>query len=431
MSGTFTGYMRHIHDYGIFAELKTEVPADIADPQINISSLLKRNYDIALEGRNKLADEKSQATRSGTFEQTRKATLARLKKLKGETPIDLELRKMLLDQELDEFGRLYVESKHTIFGWKMDTDAKPVQGRLDFLMTPLPETSLDKSMRQIGREPSRFANVERSENSILSARMNLPLDEMRQTNLLELSALLLKRTGQNIDANKKATVTQKSARKSIVDGLSAMINGTTRKGLADGFIEAHSNDSNHNTLVAGFHFADGEAIVELLKKVPEARDGQQVEIDFDKEGSVRIHKLLLSADRRVQFNQFFGSTELYIGSEKEVVWVAAGENALSELKETIKKVAAPNGAEPNAPFADLFMHMAPWMQLRQQAAGRMGDPKLRKLAVDAFLPEDDTMTFRMERVEENQARGVITCQTGLLRLAGKILADFSKVNLDD
>ena len=46
---------------------------------------------------------------------------------------------------------------------------------------------------------------------------------------------------------------------------------TTKGGLADGFIEAHSNKSGKNTLVAGFQAADGNSAMETLKLLPQAR----------------------------------------------------------------------------------------------------------------------------------------------------------------
>ncbi len=77
--------------------------------------------------------------------------------------------------------------------------------------------------------------------------------------------------------------------------------------------------------------------------------------------------------------------------------------------------------------------MLPWLRLRQQqAAGKAdsGNVELRKLALEAFSAGDDRVSMQLAR-DGNDVAGRMEVATGILRLAGKLVAQFSKENLED
>jgi len=429
LKGAFIGYMRHKHEYAIIAERKDEVPLDIADPREAIAPLLAAEYDLALEGYNHLEGQIHQDQRRKSFADTRKELLAVLKKTKEETADDFALRKSLYDHQLDELERFFVEASRMVLGWTTDIVAQ--KGRLDIELDPIEGTSLEATIDNLGKSISYFANIERSENPIFSAHLNHPLDELRKTNILETITLLRTRTNNNLNAREDVSDAERDARKEIAEKTFGLLEAGAKQGLADGFFEVHANESDKNTIVCGFRTVDGTSVVDILKLVPKAREGQVMKLDVDSEGDVRIHKVVISGDRHANFLNFFGTGDLFIGSTADAVWLSSGENALAEVKAAIAKVAGPKPEKPSPVFLDVFVKMAPWINLRNARAGDKGDVALRKLAMAAFELGDDTFSLQLRRTDKNDVEGELVANPGILRLAGKMIADFSKENLDD
>jgi hypothetical protein len=121
---------------------------------------------------------------------------------------------------------------------------------------------------------------------------------------------------------------------------------------------------------------------------------------------------------------------LYVGSSKDAVWCATGENALAELKAAIKKRAEAGTAPTDAPFGQIYVKLEPWMNLREARNPKQGNPKLRKIALDAFSQGADVVSGEL-RQKDKKLVGQLLVETGILRFAGKAAADFSRENLDD
>ena len=89
----FNGFMRYAAPYAHIGETKDDVTGVAADPRPELQPLTSRKFMAAVDMRNKQTDAASQAKRREIFQATRKQTLAALKKEKGETPADFDLRK--------------------------------------------------------------------------------------------------------------------------------------------------------------------------------------------------------------------------------------------------------------------------------------------------------------------------------------------------
>jgi hypothetical protein len=263
----------------------------------------------------------------------------------------------------------------------------------------------------------------------LSLRLTHPLDELRIANFSALFDMVSKVAKQDIDADKDLSAEQKVAGHKIADMTAELFIATTKGGLADGFLEAHSNASGKNTLVGGFQAVDAAKAVDILKLIPQARADQKLEMDVAQEGDVKIHKVLIAGKRYEPYKDFFGTNEIFVGTSKDIVWFATGENALSDLKAAIQKGSQSGSSPQGAPFFDFFAKMGPWIELRDKRDPQAGDVKLRKMAVDAFKAGEDTFSMHLKRNSE-QITGGLSAQPGILRFAGKIIADFSKENLD-
>ncbi len=428
LSKTFKGWMKFAQPYVSIGETQEDLPA--GDPRnAAVKALIAKNYDVAVEARNSKTDSAAQDARRKNFANTRKELLGALKKKKEETDADFDLKKKVLESQFDEGERFFVESENLLLGWT--TDAEKSQGRLDVELSAIPGTSLEKVIGELGTTPSYFANIARSENPIFSGRLNHPLDEPRRKSLTELAVLLRDRAKSDADGYANRSAEEKAATKNLADKIFDMLTAGLKAGIADGFIEVHANASGKNTLVGGFRTADGTAVVDILKILPESKKGRQTKLDADAEGDVKIHEVTVSETDHPHYQSFFGGTVLYVGSSKEAVWCAAGENALAELKAAIKKRSEP-GAAPatDAPFGQIYVKLLPWIKLREERDPKQGSPKMRKISLEAFGQGDDIVSGEIRRVDKKLV-GQLTVQTGILRFAGKATADFSRENLDD
>jgi hypothetical protein len=427
------GFLQFQNDYAAISGKRADVPAAIADPRPAYEKLVAK-YDLVLEILNSQHSEAAQKVRKQQYDANiRKELFAMVERTKLETDDQFELRKLFTDIQLDELGRLYVGAKQARLGLVIDEKQADVS-TMDFLLDPIPETELAASVQLLAKKSSDFANIARNEDAILSARINHPLDEMRQQNFVKLSLLLRKQAQQEFDKETDATKEEKQNRKKATDLFFDMIDAGLKSGVVDAFAEAHPSENGKNTIVGGILAVDGNAFIEALKLFPKASKGQKVELNVDEAGDVKIHKFTAATKEHALFNDFFGSDVIYLGTSKKAVWYAAGENALVELKAAITKCGEPNTGKADDPVADVVIKLGPWMKLRQALhAGDDEDEellKLRQFAVDAFLVGDDSLKLNLKRVGDH-VEGLMTGQPGILRFIGKMMADFSKENFDD
>ncbi len=420
----FKGFMRHKEPYAIMAEKLDEIPVDIPNPQTDVLPLLEKGYNLALEGKNQ---DGGQEERHQFFQKTRNEVLAGLKQNEGESDDDFNLRKKIFEFQMDEAERLYAESRHLLVGGRIETGSK--QGLVEMSLEPIPESPLAKTIEEIGKNQSKFIALPRSENSILSARVSHPLDDLRQKYLVELSQMFHDRAANKVDASEERSDEEKVAGKKALALLHELLDGATKSGIMDGFVEAHSNDSGQNTLVAGFRLPNAVKIVDVIKLLPEARKGREVQVDFDKTGEVQIHKVAVSTDDHLNFATFFGGKEVFIGQSADSVWLAAGENALEELKATIGQSKEAT-TTASGDFATIFIRTLPWVKLRHDRKQGKGEVEMREMALAAFELGNDVMEMSMQR-KENLVTGQFNAHEGILRFVGKAIAKFSKENLDE
>lgn len=424
------GWLLYKNKYGIIADLPSDLPADLPDPQKKLAPFLagKQKYDIVLDAVNQ---SDGQEARRKWFAGKTTELLAAIKPKKDEDPDTFALRKLLVKRQLAEGEWYYAETLSLRLGWTTDVPGK--KGRLDIKLVPIPKSSLAKSIAALGQKPGFYANIPRHADSILSMRLNHPLDELRKTHLLELYGPLSTVIGKKIDKAKDLSDAEKAARHKLIKGLFDLLTAGTKAGLAEAFVEVHANTSGPNTLVGAMRTADGAAVVELVKLVSQIGRGNKSELNVDKEGNVAIHKVLIPAASHPQFKKFFGSDFVLIGTSKDMVWGAAGENAMEELKAAIKLAAkTPRETKNKDVFGSLFVKLGPWIKFRKPKADKKpkDDLNLRKLALEAFAGGDDTLTLEMKRVDDH-VEGHFEALSGILRLAGKLIADFSHTNLDD
>ena len=435
LSGAFEGFMRYHHGYGSFAErpfYEKDLPRDIPDPTAGLQPLLSQQYDFGVLLQNR---EQGVEFRHEMFNaQLRPELLQNLKPLENESEDEFAVRKLLYENRLDELERYYAEASYGEVGGRLLQDRG--MGRVDLHIAPIPGTALDASIKGLGQKPSYFAGVPRAENTILSARVNFPLDPLRSENTLELFELLRSIEKKNIEAETEPAAEQKQARQRVVDLVFDLLAANAKDGLLDAFAEAHPNASGKNTAVGGFRTVDGTAIVGILEAMKEARPERPIEIGVDQAGDVRIHSFQISEERRRSFNDFFGSDTVYVGSSQDAVWLAAGENAIEELKAAIERAGQPAGNAAPAQFVTVYAKLLPWLELQSQQpeADDPGHPqvsKYRDIALQALRQGNDGVITLVAERDGNDLRGQAEAHTGILRFIGSAVAQFSRENLED
>lgn len=206
-------------------------------------------------------------------------------------------------------------------------------------------------------------------------------------------------------------------------------------GLMDGFAEVFTTENEKgekkNLFVGGSICTDKQKVLDILKKLPDARSGQVVEMNVDKQGDIDIHRIKLNLEKHQNFADFVGDGDIYVATSDKAVWYATGVNGLEEIKRVIELSGkeAPEGAIPGE-FASMFMKVGPWLDLRQKRSPDKGDVAHRKMAIEAFANGNDTINLNLRREEKN-IKGKMVINQGILAFVGKMIAEFSKETLEE
>ncbi|MBW3540330.1 MAG: hypothetical protein KY476_08670 [Planctomycetes bacterium] len=434
MEGGWRGYMRMLQQYALLGEFVVDVPAKAPDPRQALAPLIAA-YDLGFELENPDPEGNGQAARRKAFnhaEGFRKYSMDLLKQGQDEPDNDFALRKLLFEHQLDEFERLYAEAAHSKAGGIIS--GKDGKGLVDFTATAIPGTSLDEMIQALAKAPSAFAGIPQSKAPILSVRVNHPLDPMRRENFTETIDLLAKIARDEIAADTTRGDDEKAAANNVVRLVHQLVADTVKAGLADGFAEVSPTADGRHTGVAAMRAADGKLALEAIKLLPAARKGRVVKLDVEKAGDVAIHSVQFSSDDHPGYKYLFGDNMLYVGTSKDTAWLAAGPNAVEAMKTAIGQAADSEKAQPDPRVIQFFAKLRPWVEMRhQRLADKDENPerqKLRRLALEAFEPGDDTLDLEVRRVETGLT-GKLQVLPGMLRFIGKVMSDFSKENLDD
>lgn len=442
ISGAFEGYMRIRNEYAIFAEEREDIPVLAPPPnEPKIQELLALTKDVAIKLSNVATPEAVKYRRKsfhneekgedGEEKGLRKQLAKQIQKTKSESQNAFDARELAFEHQLDHLERLYVDVEKSLFLGRYDLEKKTLA--FDFSLLPIPKTPTGKYVQSLNKEPLSFANIPKSAKSNMSLRVRMPMDEMHQRHFTETFELYRRIADEKVDESQRKSAEQKDATKKVIDLSYKLLLDNVKSGLADGFLEAHPNSDDTNTAIAGFKAADGNAPVEILKLLEKTREGQKVTMNLAEAGGVSIHSFLMSADEHPGYQKFFGRPEMYVGTSKDVIWLAAGPDAVEALKAAIGQVAKPNTGKASDPFLTISGHIAPWVKFHADNYPQSGTErfrKIRRLIVEAGEPGDNDFEIWFNR-KDDEVQGKITGQPAWARFIGKFLADFAKNNIQD
>jgi hypothetical protein len=293
------------------------------------------------------------------------------------------------------------------------------------------------------QEHSYFANVAFKEKGTLQLRVNFAIDPMRSKHAKAFYEKVLPVVKAGVDSRPALDDKNKAAGKAAVDVLYEMLNDAIALKNLDLFIDAHASADGKNTLVGGIRAADGTKAVEALKQFPNIRPGWKWEEAVEEHQGVKLHKLTVAPHRAAVIQAICGGDAIvHIGTSKDAVWFAAGQDGVTELKAAIDAVQKPaeGKVDPTFLHADVRLHLLVDVldayrgsfppganATKQELTDEKQRTKWRKYGKDAFADGNDLLTGRLVH-EGEDVKGDMSAATGALKFVGTMIADFVAEN---
>lgn len=401
----------------------------------------KTDGNMAAELVNDDASPEAQKHRVEAFAEIRRAGMEPIKKRPDESGTEFELRKLAVEQQMDEGERLMAESARLSAVLKMDkkTPGAPTAS-LDISATAIPGSSLAATIKEFGIQPDAFAGMAKFDGSALSVRLNTPIDAMRQSHFVAFVDLSEKDLFDHITSSKTLSDTEKTNSKEVSKGVMDVVRAGIRSGWTNDFIESVPDGKGDFVTIAAASTPAAEQLNTILPGIAKAGAGSVVEMNIDKQGDVAIHRVQLNEGFVDIFDRIFGAKkEFFVGVAPTRVWLASGENSKEKLKQTIAGLGEPKATTTTV---HVEMKMLPWVQHWEETAKKELPGKTteeleiqrewarrRARAIAAFSSGGDSMTVDL-KVVNDEFTGRIVMETGLLRFAGKMMSAFSKANFE-
>jgi len=413
------GYLRLAGGTAVFAEDRADAVGQIPPPAQLAAFLKSQNFDA---GAHLINDPAELAQRRDDMQALEKETLAAIKQRKGEDDDVFKLRKLAVEQQLNELQRMYVEAREIMLGWVTSVEQK--HGALNVTLSALPETSLAQSIALIGQTPSYFAAYKVDTNAPLSGVINFPLDEMRKEHLANWLKASRPVAKKEIAESTTIAAGDKERAQKIADTVYNLLDYSVSQGVFDGFIDVQPAEGGLYTALGGMK-VDGSIVVNGLKEI----GGEGTQIAFEKQGDFELHSVQLPSTR-LEMQQLFGKeTTLYLATSADAVWYAIGPGALERLRSAPESLSKGEAAASTTALA-FHIKFSPWLQAIDQRLTRdkKGDAAARQRALAAFKPGGDTMDFALYR-ENDVVKLQMVVHEGVLRFVGQVMAKFVSENL--
>ncbi|NOX54718.1 MAG: hypothetical protein GXP27_09820 [Planctomycetes bacterium] len=447
--GGYAGFLRYLHKYAIIAESRDDLPAELNDPAAVLKPLLEKHYSVAVDIRNAAAGREA---RLQSMAELRKNLSDAIKRKATETEAEFALRKAAFDAQMDELERFFVDASQITLGIVLDYAKR--DARLDINLQAIPDTPLANDIQALNQRPSYFASLKKSDSAIFFGKLNFPLTEMRQANLLKQFEYARIVAAERVQKDESRSADQKKKAVETIDAFYDLLVDGTKKGVLDGFIEIRQDEAGRRVFLAANQAPDGTRMRKVLQLYAQSKTGRAVEFDVATVAEVKIHRLQPSRELE-GLTDFLGDrSAFYVGTSEDVIWYATGHDALNQLKATITKWhegrnASPNNAESpstDGTFAEMFIKSGAWFQYLDERrkkreakappkkltatekAAKQEREKLLRLALEACQTGDDTVSGHLKRVGDH-VEGEVRFGESLLRLVSKIVADFANENL--
>lgn len=419
VSGSYTGYLQFISGFACFAEDRDDLTQGLS-PAAELAALLPPTADVVVEVANK--PEGLEARREA-LDTTYKEVVGGIHKRKNEDPDRFELRKLWTEQQMAEVNRFTAEASRIHLHWITNTTSK--SGILKVDLTPLPNTSLAKSVDEVGKTPSYFRNVPHAEKTPCSLHINFPLDELRQKNASSMSVASKSLTLKEIQKNAELSEAQKKNATNVTEVVYDAISQVIERKQLDTFMNV-TKQANGSALAVGGVRLDGN----LLKKSIEDHKGElDIKFAAEKEGDVEIHQLTVPEDWKTIREMFGNASAIYLATSGDAFWYSIGEGGSGPIHEAIKQSHQEGEKQLPPVLVDAQLSKLAEVLDKVQTRLKEGDAEMRAQIVKLMSSADDTLHLVLERQEQKVLLDM-TIQQGVFKGAGKLIAKGVRENLD-
>ena len=312
----------------------------------DVAPLAEQKKDIVIELKNEGA---GLVQRRENYERFRQQFIGRAKIRKTEGQNAFQLRKLMLNSLLAQAESLVVEAEHAHLDWTIQTSSPIHFGRGELSIVALPETELMQAIQNSAVRPSHFASVNRPVNSVITSKLNVPLGPGRIRQFKDFLTSLQPIVEKEIEARPELKVTQQKALVRATGIAIEMIGKSIESGKVDAFFDLFFSATNKPVLVSGIRATDGKQADQIAKLLSVIHPDWRVKLDVRVHAGVSLHKVEIGpADLSLFQSVFAGETEFYLGTSRDAVWCAAGDNCLTSLITAIDRTAksAPDQVEP-------------------------------------------------------------------------------------
>ena len=465
---TFNGFMRAKGDnsYASISKKETDVPADVKGPDVTLNPLLSQGHDFVAFSENSEAEGK---VRGAAFKKLKENRIAALKKNSNESQEAFDLKKLIIEQQVDAIGQLFAETQKIEMGWTTNADAKLGQGKSHW--TALPNTDFAKWVEKLKEEKSVFGSLSPSEKSVFTARVNVPISETNLVNLSKVyqaSPVVLR---QQIEKDSELSEDEKKARIAVTEtGLEAL-NKALETSVLDMYLDiAPSTDGKHS-FVLGLRSIDNRGSIEkLVDQLGKVKAGWSSKTNIEAVGETKFHAFTAAKAPQTLLDFYGGDGTVYVAAGPEFVGFATGLGSLNVLK-TVAAAAASGQPKALESFVDVRFHARETLRVNHAfmeekdfdllqimknfgfrkekvaaqkeekpgdkkpaiggAAGKLSALKnfeWQQTAIDAMSEGSDLVTIQMKLVKDS-LDSEIEMKEGVLTGLGAVIAKFAKENL--
>ncbi|MCP4784094.1 MAG: hypothetical protein GY903_24405 [Fuerstiella sp.] len=422
-------------DHALLKQILQKMPA----PLPGIAPLLENDCGAGIQMINSAHTVEDQEKRAASFGELRANRMDALQKRPAESATEFNLRKGLISSQLKELERLMVEGNDLRSRTFLNSEDK--SARILFTGSGIPDTGLAQSIELFNKHQNIFASVAKAENSILSFRVNHPIDDFRQKISLDFIELLNADVEARIVASENLSDAQKTAVRELHNGVITVLKDSIGSGNVNAFVESWLNANDEFVAVGAIAATDATRLDETLALIARTGKGNKVESAIEKVGDVTIHRIQLGKGFLKLLDRVFGEeTAVLIATSEDTVWFATGPDSLEVLKKTIGDLQQPTDSDV---ILRVEARLLPWTKHAQKVLDAAPEPtavddkRIRRdqrrdlaRAVEALgTGEQDDLKFDVT-VDDGTVSGEIFVNTGLLRFVGKQLSAFSKENFE-
>jgi hypothetical protein len=309
----------------------------------------------------------------------------------GETDAQFEVRRRMVENQLETFEKSAAEIDQITLG--VDVDAQEKQVHLDLDTTVLPGSSLAKQLAAQANAKTNFAGFASDDAAAyFSVASKLGPDDIKQT-LEQLSGVRSQLERAIDEEENLPDETAKGKIKEVAGKLLDAFEATIKSGSIDAGGRLQLGDTL--TFAAGGYVADGaeleKAFKELVALAKNEPDFPGVKFDAEKYKDVRFHTTSVPV-KEEEGQKVLGETlDVVVGIGPKAGYLAIGQEGLELLKQVIDESAKQPGAavppmQVNVSLAPIFKFAAekgeePQVAMLAEALAQAGGQDHVKLTV--------------------------------------------------